>query len=81
MSKIRKVDKNCYYWWRKLSDLLNDMIISKKCSEKMSLITLLKVKKNHGYTLSLENTIYEKRCQIDPPPFFLRLTGQKYVGI
>ena len=47
----------------------------------MSLITLLKVKKNHGYTLSLENTIYEKRCQIDPPPFFLRLTGQKYVGI
>ena len=42
-----------------------------KFSGKMCLKIKLKVTKNQGFSLSLEDTLFEKpqgECQIDPPP-------------
>ena len=42
-----------------------------KLSGKMRLIIPLKFTKNHGFTLSLENTFFKKPrdgCQVNPPP-------------
>ena len=48
-----------------------------KFSEKMCLKIILKVRKNQGFTFSLEDTFFEKpqvggggRCQIDAPQPF-----------
>ena len=43
-----------------------------KCSGKLSLMIILKVTKNRGFTLSSQDTFYEKRQggQIDPPSCF-----------
>ena len=45
--------------------------ISMKCSGKMCLMIILKVTKNQGFTLCLEDTIFEKpqgEGQTEPPP-------------
>ena len=44
-----------------------------KFSRKMCLKMILKVTKNQGFTLSVEDTFFEKPqgwCQIDPPSRF-----------
>ena len=51
-----------------------------KFSGKICLKIILKVTKNQGFTLSLEDTFSERpqggRSQIDPPPAVLELTMQ-----
>ena len=46
-----------------------------KLSRKMCLMIILKVTKNHGFTLSLENAVLQKQQggQTDPPPAFYGL--------
>ena len=52
-----------------------------KFSRKMYLNIILKVTKNQGFTLSFEDTVFEKPLrgvggvQIDPPPSRFRVKG------
>ena len=55
--------------------------ISMKFSEKMWLMTILKVTKNQGFTLFLENTFLEKPQGVKlTPPAFLELKTQDFRG-
>ena len=60
-------------------------VISMKFSGKMYLIIILKVTKNHGLNVSLEDVFFEKPQgwgQIDPhPPAIYGLKSKEYIKI
>ena len=58
--KIRNIDENSQYWWRKSLYCLNDFRNFNEISGKMWLIIILKITKNQGFTLSLKDTSLEK---------------------
>ena len=79
--EIQKIDEN---WW-KLASIDREFLHifwttlgnSMKFSGKMCVKIILKVTKNEGFTLSLEDTFFEKPqgkgCQINSPPAVLGL--------
>ena len=93
------MSKNPKNWWKsmKIANIDREILhnfwttwrISKKSSGKMWLMIIKKVTKNQGFTLSLEDTFFEKPQwgrQIVPPPsppaiFGLRKPMQNLVDI
>ena len=77
------MSKNPKSWWKSMKitnidrEILHNFWMtwgnSMKFSGKMCLMIIIKVTKNHGFTLSLEDTFLEKpqgAGQIDPPQPF-----------
>ena len=58
--KIQKFDENSSYWQRNSSHLLNNLGNFNEILGKMGLMIALTVTKNQGFTLSLEDTFFEK---------------------